>query len=457
MNETLPETILPPIHLVEYGHSDPLTDDQWLVVQSAPHIRRLGLRVVVDEQSLPDAERPTVRLEARSVIGAIQIRRADRVLSVHVTPKVQGANFLTMFDYAYWTDGFDDPLRLDDPVLLDTSDSDVTSLVVHLFLHRLEQFTRRHLRRDYILRQEPLHSRVRGKILPQEYIRQSLVRFRDHIVPCQFSELSRDTLSNRILLWTLYLCTRAVAPLPAAHRQVLLPRIAARRQALAGVTLTPTRLSDFARVRYAGLHAAYRPIHALCRFIIEQFQFENRAGEAEFREFALDMNDLFERFVRGVLRRKLGQSFVAEKRRLRWPYSLGDNGSRKHIELDGLVRDDMGNAHCIIECKYREVWETILGGEDTFEVSGGRLRNAEVFQCISYATHRDIRAPVAVLVYPVVDGAASITGPIHDFGLRSESDEPMLLYVVGVDVGGDALGNADSFARQVKAIAGLDA
>lgn len=443
------------ISLTEYGHSDPLTEGQKLALKAATDTcRRLGLSFVADERTLLESGQPAVQLVAGSIVGVARVEYDGESFTLHVTPKVNGANFLTMFDYAYWADQMEEPLRLEDPVSLEQLGGNITGLVIRLFLYRLEQFARRHLRREYILRREPLNSRVRGKILPQDYIRQSLPRLRDHVVPCQFSELSRDTLSNRILLWTLHLCARAVAAFPPEQRRVLLPQIAARRQVLGGITLTPIRLSDFSRVRYSGLHAVYRPIHALCRFIIEQFQFENVAGDVEFREFRLDMNALFERFVRGVLRLGLGRRFVADKRHLNWPYHLKPYGLKKHIELDGLVRDSNENPRCIVECKYREVWETAAGDRDVFEVSGGRLRNTEVFQSIAYATHGSIRAPSAVLVYPVTQGEACWDGPIEDFGLRPGDSTPVSLYLMGIDIGGRLRESMDVFVEQVRAIAG---
>ena len=448
------ELPLPPISLTEYGRSDPLTERQWLALQAAADARRrLGLSFVVDAQAMAESGQPAVRLVAGPIVGAAKVEYAGEMFTLQVTPKVNSANFLTMFDYAYWADQVAEPLRLEDPLSLESLSGNVTGLVIRLFLYRLEQFTRRHLRREYILRREPLNSRIRGKILPQEYMRQSLPRLRNHVVPCQFSELSRDTLSNRILLWTLHLCARAVATFQVEHRRVLVPQIAARRQALGGITLTPIRLSDFARVRYGGLHAVYRPIHALCRFIIEQFQFENVAGDVEFREFALDMNALFERFVRGVLQARLGRRFEADKRRLKRAYYLKPNGLQKRIELDGLVRDVDGNPRCIVECKYREVWETPAEEQDMFEVSGGRLRNTEVFQTIAYATHRGLRAPSAVLVYPVTQGEACWDGPIEDFGLRPGESIPVSLHLMGVDIGGQLRDSMDAFVEQVRAVA----
>jgi len=456
VDENLTKESLRPIPLEEYGRSEPLNDRQWRALQAVEDIRqRLGLSLVLDTPTSQGSDRPVMQLAASHIVGAAQIEHEGETFTIHVTPKVQGANFLTMFDYAYRADQLAEPLRLEDPISLAQLGGNVTGLVIRLFLYRLEQFTRRHLRRDYVLRREPLNSRVRGKILTQEYLRHSLPRLRDHVVPCQFSELSRDTLSNRILLWTLHLCARAVASFTSGHRRVLLPQIAARRQALGGITLTPIRPSDFRRVRYTGLHAVYRPIHALCEFIIKQFLFENRAGDVEFREFTLDMNDLFERFVRGVLRTRLRRCFVADKRRLTWPYHLEPDGRRKHIELDGLIRDETGHTRCIVECKYHEVWEPAPGDKDVLEVSGGRLRNTEVFQSIAYATHRNIRAPSAVLVYPLIGGDAPIIGPIIDFGLQPGGDEPVSVFVMGVDIGGHLHDSVDAFVERVRNVADL--
>lgn len=443
---------LGPISVEEYGLSPPLSEAEWRALQAAAEVRqRLGLTLVLDDQASQERGSPVFRVRAGSIVGVARVEWEGQSFSVHVRPKIHGADFLTMFDYAYWADRTIEPLRLEDPVSLAPLAGNVTGLVIRFFLHRLGEFIRRHLRRDYIVRREDLNGRVRGKVLAQDYLRRSLPHRKDYIVPCQFSELSRDTLSNRILLWTLHLCARAVATFPQEQRRLLLPLINARRQALGGVTLTPIRLSDFGRVRYTGLHAAYRPIHALCRFICRSFQMENEAGTAEFREFTLDMNDLFERFVRGVLRIHVGHRFVADKRDLVRSYDLGSGAGEKWIELDGLVKDEDGKPCCVVECKYREVWEPIEG-EDTLTVAGGRIRSSDVYQTIAYATHKDLQASAVVLVYPVVGGDARVVGPIEAFGLRPGCDEPVTVSLVGVEIGERMRESLRDFVRQVEAI-----
>jgi 5-methylcytosine-specific restriction endonuclease McrBC regulatory subunit McrC len=443
---------LEPIYLKEYELSEaPLSDGQFeLLRDDARAHDHLGLYFVPEE---PMSYLTRWRLKASCKVGVAWVGDKEKGFSIHVNPKVEDADFLTMLDYAYWEKG--DPLQWDDIAALESLQDKLVGLVVYFFLRRLEQFVQRHLRRDYVLRQERLNARVRGKPLVQQYIARSLPYLQDHIVPCQFSELSRDTLSNRILLWTLHVVDRAVAGFDLTHRRLLSPKIIALRHALAGVSLVPVRLGDFGRIRYASLHTRYRDIHELCRFILQHFRIENVAGEVRFREFTLDMNDLFERFVRGVLRVHLAGRFEIDEVRLTRRYG-GPGTANKKIKLDGLIRDDNGEVAAVVECKYRQVWETEeqnLKNDEFFSLQGGRLRNSEVFQSIAYATHAEIRAPRVLLIYPIVGQGGDVVSsdePVVDFGYGPGGDKPVEVYFLGVDIGGSLAQGLKAFARRIE-------
>jgi 5-methylcytosine-specific restriction enzyme subunit McrC len=132
---------------------------------------------------------------------------------------------------------------------------------------------------------------------------------------------------------------------------------------------------------YNRLNDDYEPLHALCRFFLEQSGPSYQQGDRKMIPFLVNMSRLYELFVAEWLKKHLpeGYRLVAQER-----VSLGE-GERLNISID-LVLYDRETEHpvAVLDTKYK-----------AFDAPSAE----DLHQIVAYAAAR--RCGTAVLIYPV--------------------------------------------------------
>jgi 5-methylcytosine-specific restriction enzyme subunit McrC len=194
-------------------------------------------------------------------------------------------------------------------------------------------------------------------------------------LPCTFHERTADDRESRALLWTLHVI------LQSGHcTERTLPTVRTAYRALAQiVTLVPVVDDEIATITYHRLNAGYRPLHALCRFMLRSTGPAVAEGTLPALPFLVSMPHLFERFVATWLEAHLPAS-LAMRTQERIPL--------RHRGLafipDGVIIDrDTGQARVIFDTKY------LATAEPTAD---------DVAQVVAYA--RSLNCAAAWLVYP---------------------------------------------------------
>lgn len=360
-----------------------------------------------------------------TTIEDMKLGNDNKPVYVIVKPKIKNANFLRMLNYAY-------NLKLDlkEKVLLEKKDVDFLAIFFLLFLQQLKEFIK-HLRRNYIIKQESLIGKVKGKIMLKRYLQQSLPRFQNHIVACQFFDLTQDCLENRILKYTLYLINIFYRRFNERAQSILYPSFGSLFPYFSLIAYTRILLSDFERIRYVGQFKAYKQIHQLCKLIIQNTQIEESKGELTFKGFVFDMHNLFEKFIAGILRKEWGSKFIADKNKLKFEYDIireyqeTKHKDHKDMELDGLF--ERKEKKFVLDCKYKEVFEAEgVKDRECVLLQGGKIKNSDVFQVIAYGTHDKIEAKEAILVYPS-------EGQMKEQKIRTEK-LAIPVHFVGIDI-----------------------
>jgi 5-methylcytosine-specific restriction enzyme subunit McrC len=225
------------------------------------------------------------RVRSTGLVGYLPLG-GDAATALRVAPKLPIASILALLERAYdleslrWHSGLDAATTIEG----------LFEVLVSLLCHRIGTRLRQGLCRAYVDERDELQV-ARGRVAPRETIARSL---RGSVgLVCDFEELTDDLDDNRLLLWTLDRVRRV-----ALGRADVRRALREQHRALSAVlTLTPFAPSACDGRFYHRLNADYRPIHALCRAVLDACAAATAAGPVETVPFTVDMPRLFERFV----------------------------------------------------------------------------------------------------------------------------------------------------------------
>ena len=174
--------------------------------------------------------------------------------------------------------------------------------------------------------------------------------------------------------------------------------LARLRQQLNGISILIPDTRGVPEPDWTRLNERYRPAVALARLIISTAGLEARAGGEDASAFLVDMNDVFERFIRAALREALKLDQRA--------FPAAASGRRVHLDTGHEIplQPDLSwwtGGRCVFvgDCKYKK--------------TGGSVPNADVYQMLAYLTA--LRLPDGLLVYAAgEDRPHAITIPFAD-------------------------------------------
>lgn len=304
------------------------------------------------------------RLTSQGWIGYIPL--AEDV-QLFLTPKVALGNVFRMLEYAYRLNGFE--------ILEDTfnagSLAELYEQIALLLAKRILDRERKGFYRAYVSEQNEMPF-IRGRI----DMRTRMTKPWATRLNCSYDEHTADIEDNQILAWTLFtisrsgLCTERTAPtIRQAYRH------------LAGlVSPNPKYAHDCVGRRYHRLNQDYHPLHALCRFFLENSGPTHHLGKREMVPFLIDMARLYELFVAEWLEAHLPDGFEL---RIQEEYQFSHEGNLD-FRIDLVLYDSATQqALAVMDTKYKR---TKYPSPD------------DIQQIVTYATAKKCRE--AVLVYP---------------------------------------------------------
>lgn len=352
---------------------------QELTTSERDGVRRLhkGIRV-----------EPTLGAEGRYDLTADQ--RIGLVclpgLVIEIRPKVPMSSVLFLVSYACDAAAW----FAQQPEL--ARNADLTEVLAIMLARLTEQATRRGLLNGYRTEDEALQA-PRGRVLFDEQIRRRLA-----VAPpieVRHDVFTADIIENRLLLAALEFMGR----LP--HRSLAATREVARAKRLFGavqlVRFPPAAIPEIAFTR---LNRHYEPAVSLASLLLRSSSLDLGAGGSRASAFLIDMNVVFEQFVRAAMRTALGADMA----------TFPDRAPGIWLDEKGAVplKPDL----CLIRGGTL-VW---VGDAKYKRLASGAYNNADLYQVLAYSTALGL--PGGLLVYAADQGVTSAEHVVTRSGKR---------------------------------------
>lgn len=355
--------------------------------------RTYGEKIDVEFPSPPTGNHWVLR--SRGWVGSIPL---SHDLLILLEPKVPIGNLFRMLEYAYDLKSF----QLLEGTIDCASLEDLHARLASILARRVLARHQRGLYREYVPEEDRLPY-VRGAI----DLRSSIRAPWSVGLHCRFEEHTADIEENRILAWTL----NGIARSGICTGQALETVRTAYRGLHGHVRTEPVVPGDCIGRLYNRLNEDYRPLHALCRFFLEQRGPAITRGEWEMIPFLVDMARLYELFVARWL-----ESHLPERYALIAQESVDlDPTGKVNANIDLVIYDRTTAAPvAILDTKYKT---PAISSHD------------DLHQIVAYASAKG--CGLAMLIYPVPlaqpfnsrFGASSVMVRTLTFGLGDALEE----------------------------------
>ncbi|HEY9285130.1 MAG TPA: hypothetical protein VIP46_16880 [Pyrinomonadaceae bacterium] len=342
-------------------------------------------RLVVEEL------RSGVRVSATSWVGVVRFERFE----VRVVPKLVGGD-LGLVEMVEFAMGLDALRRIPGVRTLSAEGRSLLDLVALLLAEECERIARGGLLADYVEAEDELPA-VRGRLLGDRQVLQKFGRV-DRVI-CRYDELVQDVAENQVLAAALEKCAKRVTSEEVRLR-------AGRMRSLFAEACSPEKLNPEAARRqmtYNRMNAHYRDAHALSWLILDGLRALKdiyTPDRARCFAFMIDMNLLFEMFVRRLLERALDSPSYAidyqrADRSIIW--DADKNRPYSRVIPDLLVRSRRHPSRAVaVDAKYKLYDERKVSPADLYQ---------SFLYAYAYGAESGGETPSAVIVYPATAGA----------------------------------------------------
>ena len=317
-------------------------------------------------------------------------------LAVIVTPKLKNIDFVTMFLAALEVDTKKESdyfaqcygIQFDEPTI-ETNEqlNQLTPLLVLHFVSLLDRLVKRGLKKDYVIREENLKTKVKGRLLFTKHLQNNVFQQRSDRVYCQFQEYTDDIPENRLLKKALLFADRIIGNYESLKAQSSYTEIQSRlsklKNRLDGISdeIEPYQVQKLSTNK---LFKEYRDAIRVAKMLLRRYDYSISEASQEQHStppFWIDMSRLYEMWVFSNLQKKSINDVLFQER-----------GFYGRQIADFVIREEK----LILDAKYKPDYQnkSFVDINDIREISGN-ARDESLLPDIS-----EEYSPRCVILYP---------------------------------------------------------
>ncbi len=319
-------------------------------------------------------------------------------LAVVVTPKMKNIDFVTMFLAALEVDTKNESdyfaqcygIQFDEPTIeTDEQLNQLTPLLVLHFVSLLERLVKRGLKKDYVIREENLKTKVKGRLLFTKHLQKNVFQQRSDRVFCQYQEYTNDIPENRLLKKALLFADRIIGNYESLKAQSSYSKVQSRlfrlKSLLEGVSdeIEPYQVQKLSTNK---LFKEYKDAIRVAKMLLRRYDYsisEASQDQHTTPPFWIDMARLYEMYVYSKLNAVYGSQIAFQV------------PGHFRTAVDFIKKDE-----CIIlDTKYKPHYENSNQGiiDDIREMSG-YARDTRILRALGAAD--DGSEINCVIIYP---------------------------------------------------------
>jgi len=230
--------------------------------------------------------------------------------AVVVTPKIENIDFVEMFILAlrhlpsanYFSKFYG--INLQQPFIsCNIFNNQLTPLLIIHFISVMQEVVAKNLKRGYIVREENLNAKIKGKIVVSLNTHKNILHKRDDHVYCRFQEYTTDIPENRLLKKALLFANKALNSFYGIKCHKGYAELQQRINHLLNFfdnVSDQIEVYQIKNITSNKLFSCYNDATLLAKIILKRFDYSiNEAGEQQetIPPFWIDMSRLYEVYV----------------------------------------------------------------------------------------------------------------------------------------------------------------